>query len=578
MAKAKSKDKPAYPELDAALGELVAAGDDWAQTGNGERVAILTKIKDDLMRVSDVWVTEAARQKMIPKNSSLVGEEWLSGPYAVMSACNGLIETLTNMTGKTYLDRLPKRDLPNGQLAVKVVPHNIWDRLLLSGVSAEVWMQKSVTRDTLGQHAAGAYDTPPENRKGKVALILGAGNISSITPLDCFQKLFQENQVVILKMNPVNEYLIDFFAVALKSLIDRNALRIVKGGVDVGAYLCNHPDVAEIHITGAATSHDAIVWGKGAAEIKNKKAGTPINDRPMTSELGGVGPVIVVPGPWTDADISFQAEQIATQKLHNSGFNCIACQMMILPSDWDKSDVLVDRIEKVMNSAPGRGLYYPGAEKRLQDFAAHSKNVVRFERPESEACLIVANKDDPDGWFEANEVFAPALSIHKIAGTDAAAYLRAAIKYSNDALYGTLGANILIHPATKRAIGKKKFDEILLELKYGTIAVNAWTGLGFLLAQVPWGAFPGHTLDNVQSGIGIVHNSYMFDRSERTVVAAPFRPFPRNLLSGGITLLPRPPWFITNKKQRQIGKLLTEFQHKPSWLKIPAIFFFALLG
>jgi aldehyde dehydrogenase (NAD(P)+) len=50
------------------------------------------------------------------------------------------------------------------------------------------------------------------------------------------------------------------------------------------------------------------------------------------------------------------------------------------------------------------------------------------------------------------------------------------------------------------------------------------------------------------------------------------------LLSGGITLLPKPPWFVTNKKQHKVGMLLTRFQHSPSWLKLPRIFLNALLG
>jgi len=38
-------------------------------------------------------------------------------------------------------------------------------------------------------------------------VVLGAGNVSSIGPMDTLYKLFAEGQVVILKMNPVNEYL-----------------------------------------------------------------------------------------------------------------------------------------------------------------------------------------------------------------------------------------------------------------------------------------------------------------------------------------------------------------------------------
>ncbi len=488
------------------------------------------------------------------------------------------METLSQMDGKKFLNHLKKRKLVNGNLAVKVVPHNIWDRLLLSGVSADVWMQDGVTRENLADNVASAYDIPTDKRKGKVALVLGAGNIASIAPLDCFQKLFTENQVVILKMNPVNDYLTDFLRVALKPLIDLDALRIVKGGADVGQYLCTHPDIAEIHITGAETSHDAIVWGTGEKATKNKQAGTPVNTKRITSELGTVSPTIIVPGPWSKADLMFQAEHIATQKLYNSGFNCVACQMVVLPKGWVGTRTLLENVKKVMHEMDPRQLYYPGAAERMVEFERHAEKVAKLDRGAAPACVVAPFNDGADPWFQNNEVFAPALSTYMISETKPEAYLRAVIKYANENLHGTLGANILIHPRTIRKIGRKKFERLIAELHYGTIAVNAWTGLGFLMAQVPWGAFPGHTLDDVQSGIGTVHNSFMFDRPERTVVKAPFRPFPRNLLSGSFTLLPRPPWFVTNKKQHKIGKLLTGFLYKPSWLKIPRIFLNALLG
>ena len=40
--------------------------------------------------------------------------------------------------------------------------------------------------------------------KGKVALILGAGNVSSIPPMDALYKSFAEGFVNVVKMNPVN--------------------------------------------------------------------------------------------------------------------------------------------------------------------------------------------------------------------------------------------------------------------------------------------------------------------------------------------------------------------------------------
>ena len=570
--------QPAHADLDHAIADLVAAKDGWARTTVPARIAILARVRDAIMGVAETWALEAARQKGIPEGSPLVGEEWVSGPYALMSGADALSHTLSGMKGKAFLKDAPIRDLPNGQIAAAVFPQSLWDYLLLSGVTADVWMEPGVTRDNLAANTAHAYDTPEASRTGKVALVLGAGNIAAIAPLDCFQKLFAENQVCLLKLNPVNDYLLPFLEASLKPLIDANALRIVRGAADVGGYLCEHPDIEEIHITGSGASHDAIVWGTGQDGQAKKASGTPRNTRRVTSELGAVCPTIVVPGPWTDADISFQAEHIASQKLHNSGFNCIACQMLVVSSGWDRTDAFLKTVDATIAGAPPRGLYYPGAAQRMADFSGRSAKATKIDRPGSAGCVVVPFARNDDRGIEINEVFAPAMSITRLDESDPEAFLRAAIAYANERLYGTLGANILIHPATIKAIGKAKFETIIADLHYGTIAINAWTGLGFLIAQATWGAFPGHTLTDVQSGIGFVHNSFMFDKPERTVVTAPFRPFPRNVLSGGLTMLPRPPWFVTNKRQHMIGRLLTGFQHKPSLLKIPRIFMHALLG
>ena len=564
-------------QLDAALGELKQGAAAWAATSVQERMAVLNEIKDCLMPIAEAWAVTAARKKLIPAGSPLVGEEWLSGPYAILSYCNNLLQTLADVAHKAHIHGLPVSELANGQIKVRVVPHTIWDRLLLSGVKAEVWMQPEVTRANLAQHTASCYDTPAEQRRPGISLVLGAGNIAAIAPLDVFHKLLVEHQAAILKLNPVNDYLHEYLQVALAPLIRRNALRVVRGGADVGQYLCTHPDIQDIHITGAGASHDAIVWGSGEQGRQNKATNTPINTRHITSELGAVCPTIVVPGPWSEADLRFQAENVSTQKLHNSGFNCIACQVLIISRSWEKTPAFLQHLQQTLANSPPRAPYYPGAENRMSEYAKHTSHAKQIGKG---TAAVVLDQVAPgnDGYFKHNEVFSPAMSSVALEEQDPEKFLRAAITYANEQLYGTLGANILIHPKTLAKIGRKRFEQILAELHYGCIAINAWTGLGFLLSQTPWGAFPGHTLADVQSGIGFVHNSFLFDKPQRTVVEAPWRPFPRGVWHGQMSLLPRPPWFVSHKRADKVGRLLTRFQYRPGWLKLPGIFYHALLG
>jgi aldehyde dehydrogenase (NAD(P)+) len=99
----------------------------------------------------------------------------------------------------------------------------------------------------------------------------------------------------------------------LRQLRERTAAR-------AGAYVAHHKDVDEIHITGSARTHDAVRFGSGPEGEQRKRDNRPLSSKRMTSELGNVSPTIVVPGPWNDADVRFQAEHIPTQKMHNGGF------------------------------------------------------------------------------------------------------------------------------------------------------------------------------------------------------------------------------------------------------------------
>ena len=121
----------------------------------------------------------------------------------------------------------------------------------------------------------------------------------------------------------------------------------------------------------------------------------------------------------------------------------------------------------------------------------------------------------------------------------------------------------MARPATRRRLGAE-FDRAIAELRYGTIGINQWPALGYGIGSTPWGAFPGHTLDDIQSGIGTVHNTFLFDRPEKTVIDAPF------------TVRPRPPWFVTHRGGLRLGELLTRFEAAPSPARLPAILLAAL--
>jgi aldehyde dehydrogenase (NAD(P)+) len=367
---------------------------------------------------------------------------------------------------------------------------------------------------------------------------------------------------------------------AFKPLIAEGFVRVGYGAGDVGAWLCNHRLVEEIHVTGSPRTHDAIVFGAGPDGEARKAKGQRTNERRVTSELGNVGPTIVVPGPWTTADLRFQAEHIVTMKMHNGGFNCIALQVLVLPETWDRSQALVDAVKSTMRAIPNRDAYYPGAGQRQKDAVRAHPEAELLDGdgvgvPRTLVPAVPAGRRD-DFCFRT-EAFGGVLTETRLPGADARTFLKNAVRFCNDTLWGTLGANLIIHPSTLKELGAD-LDDVLAELRYGCIAINAWTGVGFLLTQGTWGAFPGHPPSDIQSGSGVVHNALLFDRPQKTVVRAPFYPFPRGLSHGQVAILPRPPWFVTNREADEVMRKLTYFEGSRSPLKLPGIFISALRG
>jgi hypothetical protein len=62
----------------------------------------------------------------------------------------------------------------------------------------------------------------------------------------------------------------------------------------------------------------------------------------------------------------------------------------------------------------------------------------------------------------------------------------------------------------------------------------------------------------------VVHNALLLDRVERSVIRGPFRPLPRSLpvLNGGgrMTILPKPPWFVSARTGAAVSEGLTRYR------------------
>jgi hypothetical protein len=557
-------------DCDVAIADLVENAKTWFEEEPADMVSLLERLNDAVIAHAEVWVNAACEAKHIRADHPLGGEEWAN--IAITARYIRLLMASLGDIAAGNKPQFPGKPHPvtGGHTAIPAFPFDAFDKVALSGFTAEVWLRRGVAgvQAVEGQAKAWFGGGSPG-----VSLVLGAGNQASIPITDALGRLFIERHPVVLKMNPVNDYLGPIFSLAFAELIDRGVLRIVYGGAEVGTHLVRHEGVTDVHVTGSDKTFEAIVFGGGEDGARRKATHEPLVTKPVTGELGNVSPVIVVPGPWSAKDVSFQAQNIASMLTNNAGFNCIALRAIITSVGWDQRTALLDGVRDVLREAGSRFPYYPGARERYDHFVAAHPDAERLG-DSSPGCVPWTMIPDlstqtNDEIAFTTESFNGVFGEVGIDATGTVDFIRKAVEFANDGMWGTLGCSLIVHPKSlsdpevARAV-----DQAIADLRYGTVAVNHWSALGFLLGSTPWGAYPGHTIDDVQSGIGFVHNSMMLNETdiEKTVARGPFR------------MPVKPTWFVTNKTAHKSGEMFARLMAKPSWGKLPGLITTALRG
>jgi acyl-CoA reductase-like NAD-dependent aldehyde dehydrogenase len=550
--------------VNRCVGELAAARVRLSDTSLAERRALLDDCLDRLMQLAPEWVEAACEAKGIPAGSPLRAEEIANGPVATARHLRLLIDNYRSVeaTGHILLPASPT-ELPDGSLGVQVMPvRGLFDTLVFAGFRATAALGPQVTREELQRLGSNLRSFP----LAKTVLVLGAGNVSSIPATDAISKIFQEGHVVLLKMNPVNEYLGPIFQRLFARLVEHGFVRIIYGGADVGAAAVGHASVDEVHITGSIHSHDAIVWGPpGPERERRKRENDPLLKKPITSELGNVSPWIIVPGPYSEAQLKFQAENVAASIANNASFNCVATKMIVTWKAWPQRQKFLDLVAEVLSRVPPRKAYYPGARERFEKFTGQSvPNDTSGELP-----WILVRDADPERTPQlfCEESFVCVSAETTLAADNERDFLNRAVEFANDQLWGTLSAAITVHPSFRRdKAGAACFNAALTNLKHGAVGVNHWPALVYAMMSPPWGGYPSGTLADAQSGIGSVHNTFMLEHVLKTV------------LEGPISMWPKPFWFPTHRAPEPIAWKVLALYHRPSAWKLPGLIASSLRG
>lgn len=559
--------------MDTVVRELQARKAAWTRTSVRDRLALIDELIPSFLAVAERWAEAAIAGERIDPNHPASAEEALVGPYFVIRNLRLLRRALWDIEvhGRP---RIPGsvRTRPDGQVTARVFPYDVWDQIFYTGVTVDVWMEPGVTPESLPETMAVAYHAA--DRPGAVALVLGGGNVSSIGPMDALYKLFVEDQVVLFKTHPANVYLGPLLEEGFRPLVDRGFLRLVYGGAEEGAYLSAHPGVEEIHITGSDRTYEAIVFGPGEEGRRRKERDEPIVTKRFTAELGNISPVIVVPGPegsWSETDLRYHAENLATMLANNAGFNCNATRVILQHASSPQRDTLLDTLRAFLRDLPTRAAWYPGAAERYESFLAAHPDAERYGERAGDhlpwTLIPGLRPEDRDDICFRTEAFCSVFSEARIEAASVAEYVDKAVDFCNDALWGTLNVTLLVHPSSLRDPEvEKAVDRAVANLRYGTVAINHWAAANFGLVVTPWGAFPGHARTDIQSGTGVVHNTLMFDRPQKTVLHSPFRAWPK------------PVWFASHRTAHRITPKLVQFEAAPSVTKLPGILGLALKG
>jgi Aldehyde dehydrogenase family len=555
-------------QLDETLTRLRAGAQRFARISLDERIALARSMQKGYLRIARASAEAATKAKGLPLEAA--GDEWGSGPLIVVRGLRLIIESLKALkrAGNTPIGPIGRTK--DGALSIRVFPANAIDGLLFKDVTVDVHMAAGLSESEMHEARASFYKRP--DHKGRIALVLGAGNINSIPTWDVLTKMFAEGKVCVLKLNPVNAYLGPYLEDAFSDAIAQNFLAIVYGAADEGTYLVQHKAVDEIHLTGSDRTYEAIVWG-ATEEERRRRMGErrPLIDKPVTAELGNVSPIVVIPGPYTAKELRYQAEEIAGAMALNAAFCCCTPRILVTAANWPQRGTFLDLLADALSRTPTRAAYYPGAVEKYR-LATTGRSQVRRIGAAGNNILPWTIVTGLDPWNAADpafhaEYFCPVLFETSLSATDTAEFILSAVDFCNTRLWGTLNATLIVHPASQKdPTLADAIENAITWLRYGTVALNAYPAMSFAFGTPPWGAHPGSTPTDIQSGTGFVHNARMLEGIEKVVMRHP------------LTTFPKPFYFPSHRTATRLMPKLVAVEENAGWLGVPGVVMTAMRG
>eukprot|EP00163_Fabomonas_tropica_P031558 TRINITY_DN753_c0_g1_i1.p1 TRINITY_DN753_c0_g1~~TRINITY_DN753_c0_g1_i1.p1 ORF type:complete len:568 (+),score=175.19 TRINITY_DN753_c0_g1_i1:38-1741(+) len=519
------KDTP-VEDVKGIIDAVAAKKDEWKNVSLPEKVALLKQIRESAIESIDEWLAAGAEARGVsvtePTHGQARGELYMVGPGMFGNCLNLIITSLESIiaTGKPPAAKATR--VVKGKAVVTVFPDGLRQSIEASGMKGDLYLADSEAEQ----------DSFDSIHTGGVVGVLGAGNFDA--PTELLGEMFLKGRVGVYKPNPVNQNTHPVIAKIFAPLVSAGYLAFIVGAVPVGSAMVEHPLLDEIVLTGSAITYDKIVWGGSSEEQKqNKTRHSPKITTPVCAELGSVNPWIIVPGEWSDKMIDSHAAHLAASKTLNNGHICASPQVLIVAKDWPQRQQFLDRVRYWLRQVAPSPPFYPGSGRSHQDFSqlpnaevlADGKYANTFK--DQQAPVLIPDVADPDSQAAATlmqrEAFCPVLSEFPldVSPDKPIDFLRAAIDFADKKVWGSLTCSFMIQDSIWKA-HEQELEEIVADMPFGSVGINIWGGFVATMSQLRWGGYPGHTPEDVQSGIGYIGNSNLWKNPQKAVLRAPF--------------------------------------------------------
>ena len=470
------------------------------------------------------WVEAALAVKGSPAGTAAVAEETATGPAVTLR----LLLCTARCLGEIARAGLPRparppRILhaaggagPESFVGVELLPEpRLFDGIVFRGHAATVrCVNPGGVEAFLRSWREEVRERP---RRGGVAVVLGAGNVTGLAAADAICQIFEHGRAVLLKLHPLHAALEPVLRDAVAPLVAADLLAIVCGDAAVAREAVAMPQVTHVHLTGGRAAFDALVWGGSGPRPADATAALA---KPVTCELGNVTPWIVVPGRYTAAQLRYQADLVAASIANNTSFNCIATKCVVTARSWEQREEFLAAVGRRLEALAPRPAWYPGSAAAWES--------VTGRPPPADGSLPWTFRTGIDPgreprWLE-REWFVPVAVEVPLEADSLDAFCGRAAALTRS-LPGNLAASVTA-PAGLAGHDEQRVTALVEHLEYGVVARDTWSALAYSLASVPWGGFPGGTLVDPGSGIGRVHDPFFLPLVHNTLVRAPLASWP----------------------------------------------------